>query len=56
MAIKKTTGVEGGRQYGNGNTNHHLGGEFFMHKGIITPVKRVEFISERLLYITLRVP
>jgi len=30
---------------GNGNANHHLGTGFFVHKGIISAVKRVELIS-----------
>jgi len=36
--------------YGNGNANRHLGTGFFVHKGIISAFKRVEFISERILY------
>jgi hypothetical protein len=28
---------------GNGNDNHHLGTDFFVHKGIRWPFKRVEF-------------
>jgi hypothetical protein len=50
----------GGRQpadnytffHGNWNANHHLGASFFIHKGIISAVKRVEFISDKMLYIT----
>jgi hypothetical protein len=39
--------------YGNGKPNHHLRAGFFIHQGIRLAVKRVEFISGRMLYITL---
>jgi hypothetical protein len=59
VAVKLVTWVEGRSRpaddytffYRNWNANHSLGTGFFMHKGIVSAVKRVEFISERMSYI-----
>jgi hypothetical protein len=37
-----------------GNGDHQLGTEFFVHKRIVSTVRRVEFISDRMSYIILR--
>jgi hypothetical protein len=41
--------------YEKRSESHELGTHFFAHKRIISAVKRVEFVSIRMLYIILRV-
>jgi hypothetical protein len=59
---QEVTWVKGGTEpagdytfsYGNGSADHNLGTDFFVHKKIISAVKRVEFVSERISYVILR--
>jgi hypothetical protein len=59
---KRSDGSESGGQSldectsfcGNGNPNYHLGTGFFVYKGIISAIKRVDFISDRIACCTKR--
>jgi len=40
--------------YGKGNENRPLGRGYFVHHRIVSTVKRVEFVSDRMPYTVLR--
>jgi hypothetical protein len=62
VGVQKVRSEKGGTEraedyiffYGQGNGDHQLGTGFFVHKKIVTAVRRVEFISDRMSYIILR--
>jgi len=41
--------------YGKGNENHQLGTEAYVHHRIVSAVRRLEFVSDRVSYRVLRV-
>jgi len=41
--------------YGKEKENHQLGAGYFVHHRIVSEVKRVEFVSDRMLHVVLRV-
>jgi hypothetical protein len=40
--------------YVNGNSKHLLGSDSFVNKGIISAVKGIHFVSDRMTYINVR--
>jgi hypothetical protein len=62
VAVKDVRWEKGGTEwtedytffYGQGNGDHQIGTGFFVHKRILSAVRRVEFISDRMTYIKLR--
>jgi exonuclease III len=40
--------------YGKGNESHQLGTGFFVHQRIVSEIKKLEFVSDRMSYLVLR--
>jgi hypothetical protein len=40
--------------YGNGNESYQLGTGYFVHQRIVSAIKRVEFVTDRMSHIVLR--
>jgi hypothetical protein len=56
VVVQEVRGDDYSFFYRNENANNKLGTDFFEYKGFISADKRVEFTSDRLSYITVKVP
>jgi len=62
VAVQEIRWIEGGSQpeddftfvCGNGNANHHLGASLFVHKEILSAVKRYNLLVKVVVYYTNR--
>jgi exonuclease III len=53
VGVQEVRWDKGGTEPAGDYADHHSGTGFYVHKRIISAVKRVEFVSDRMLYITL---